>query len=510
MGARGGDGAAGSALPAGPARFRCPEDFCARRLGPGAAFRPESLAAPGKRLLLIRAPADFRPERCAGEGGGERGRGAGSESVARLLIAAGPPERLICARPFGASLRIQERGGAPDGPRPLFPVAERPPPRVPAGLKQRFLPFGARLPSSGAPPRKAARQRGKQRPLKAEPGRRARKKEKQRKARLEPEELPNPRSRAWQPEWELRWQAGREPGKGGCKAPGREGPWGAAAAVKEEPGDAPCLGSLPAESPREAPSCKKKKSRERAAEEPGNLLEEGLGPPREDPGRELPGCIKQSPGKGAGGLWGVGTLKEEPGDAPSLGSLAEESLGVTPGDLAGEPPSCKKKRRKKRERAAEGLWGTAAIKEEPGDAPSLGSLAEESLGVTPGDLAGEPPSCKKRKKRERAAEGLWGTAAVKEEPGDSCLGHLPEEHLGPAGELLACKKEKLDKEPLCGQGTEMQQRLESSVLDWAAPLWQEAEGPEEPWQRNGEAPRPKKKGRRREREDQAGLFAAGT
>ncbi|XP_026577215.1 DNA-directed RNA polymerase I subunit RPA34 isoform X1 [Pseudonaja textilis] len=454
MGAPG--GAAASGLPAGPARFRCPEDFCARCLDPGAAI---CLGAPGKRLLLIRAPADFRPESLSGHrlpllgspllrtsqpDGSQKVyglRATREESVARLLIAAGRPERLVCAQPFGGSLKIQERDSAPDAPRPLFPVPERPPPKVPAGLKQRFFPFGARLPSSGAPPRKVARARGKKRPLllwkqalwpsegpeqrplkeeaeepaaaaapgpatlpglggrllwqdarpsghleeaswSGEAGRRARKKAKKRKTRPETEELPNPSSRYWQPEWELRLQGGRE---------------------------------------------------------------------------------AEMPEAGAEGLWGAAATKEEPGDAPCLGSLLEENPRGTGEDPAGEVPSGKKKKKKE------------------------------------------------RRSRERAAEGLWGLAAIKEEPGDAlCLGHLPEEHLGPAGELLACKKEKLDKEPLWEQGTETQQRLESNVLDWAAPLWQEAEGLEEPWQRNGAAPRPKKKGRRREREDQAGLFAAGT
>uniref|UniRef100_A0A8C6YDF8 Uncharacterized protein n=1 Tax=Naja naja TaxID=35670 RepID=A0A8C6YDF8_NAJNA len=589
MGASGGearDGAAAppvaaSGLPAGPARFRCPEDFCAQRLAPGAAFCPENLGTPGKRLLLICAPADFRPERCVwGRSTGPRGSPRGSagltKSAARLLIAAGRPERLTCAQPFGGSLKIQERDGAPDAALQLFPVGERPPLQVPAGLKQRFFPFGARLPSSGAPPRKAARERGKKRPLlpwkqagpeqllggspepaeallgragskqrplkeaaeepaaaaaatgpatlpglggrllwqdarpsghleaaswsgeAEEPGRRrARKKEKKRKTGLETEELPDPSSRYWQPEGEPRLQGGRELEGGGCRTKetkaGAEELWGAAA-IKEELGDVPCLGSLPEENPRatgedpsgEVPGCKKKKkkkkkkerrSQERASEglwgvfaikeEPGDvpclgsLPEEGLGSPREEPGRELAGYIKRSPGKGAGGLWSVGALKEELGDIPSLGSFAEESLGVTPEDPAGEPPSCKKR--------------------------------------------------KKKKSRERAAEGLWGMAALKEEPGDSCLGSLPEEGLGPAGELLACRKkeEKLDKEPLWEQGTETQQH----VLDWAAPLSQEAEELEEPWQTNRAAtsPRPKKKGRRRrERGSQAGLFAAGT
>ncbi|XP_070806230.1 DNA-directed RNA polymerase I subunit RPA34 [Pituophis catenifer annectens] len=592
----------GAAEAAGPARFQCPEDFCARRL---AAFCPESLGAPGKRLLLISAPADFRPESLSGHrlalpgsplwrasqpDGSQKVyslQASREESAARLLIAAGRPERLACARPFGASLRIQETHADPGAARALFPVAERPPPRVPEGLKQRFFPFGARLKGSEAAG-KAARKRGKKRPLlplkqalwrpegpkqllggspepaggllggwaragskqplleeeeeeeaATEPAmlpvlggqllwqdarpsghleegssveepdrRRARKREKW-KTGLETEELPDPSSRYWQPEQEPRRQGGREPqGDGGdcagepagCKAKKKkkkktmqeavaEDLWDAAA-IKEEPVDVPCLWSLPEENPRAiredpagVPSCKKKKkkkkSRERLAEGlwgaaaikeelgdvpcPGNLLEEGLGSPREEPGWELAGYIKESPGKGAGGLWGIVALKEELGDAPSLGSLAQESRGVITEDPAGELPNCKKKKKKSRERLVEGLWGVAAIKEEPRDISCLGSLLEEGLGSDRG---------------------------------------------GPAGELLACKKKKrgkLDKEPLQEQGTETQ-------VDWATPLWQERR-PEEPLQTNGAAPSPrpkKKKKGRREREDQAGLYAAGT
>ncbi|XP_058052126.1 DNA-directed RNA polymerase I subunit RPA34 [Ahaetulla prasina] len=596
-------GAAGEeAAAAGPARFQCPEDFCARHWAPGAAFCPESLAAAGKRLLLISAPADFRPESLSGHrlalpgspllrasqpDGSQKVyslQASQEESAARLLIAAARPERLTCARPFGASLRIQERHADPGATPALFPVAERPPPRIPEGLKQRFFPFGARvkgpLPSSEVAG-KAARKRGKKRlllPLKqalwqpegpeqlqgsspepaggllggwvgggseprllkeevaaaTEPAvlpvlggqllwkdarpsghleegsllrevkeldRRARKREKKRKTRLETKELPDPSSRYWQPEAEPWLQGGREPKGGGgdcagepagCKAKKKttqetaaEGLWGAAA-IKEEPVDVPCLESLLEENlraigedPAGVPSWKKKKKkkrRERLAE----------------------------------GLWGAAAIKEEPGDVPCLGSLPEEGLGwelagyikQSPGKGAGE------------------LWSIVALKEELGDVPSLGSLPEESLGVTPEDSIGEHPSCKKKKRRrrsrERAAEELWGVAAIKEEPGDiSSLGNLLEEGLesarkGPAGELLACKKNKkgkLDKEPLQEQGTETQ-------LDWAAPLWQEA-GQEEPLQTNGAvpSPRPKKKkkeGRRREGEDQAGLFEAGT
>ncbi|XP_013911893.1 PREDICTED: uncharacterized protein LOC106541088, partial [Thamnophis sirtalis] len=320
--------------------------------------------------------------------------------------------------------------------------------------------------------------------------RRAGKREKQ-ETRLETEELPDPTFRYWQPEQGPWLQGGGELEGGGGDCAGEPAKRrrrkkkersrerlaeGAPAAIKEEPLDVPCLGGLPEENLRaigedpvgEAPSCKKRKKRSRERlpeggaaaikEEPldvpclGSLPEEGLGSPREETGREFAGYIKQSPGKEAGGLWGVAALKEELGDVPSLGSL-----GVTPEDPTEEPPSYKKKKKKKsRERGAEGLCSITTVKEEPGDTSCLESL----LGLG-------------------SARG------------------------GPAGDLLACKKKKkkggkLDKEPLQEQE--------------AAPLWQEP-GLEEPLQTNWASPSPQKKrreGRRREGEDQAGLSAAGT
>lgn len=541
------------------------------RAQPDAASAPSSLDGRSLTLLgsrLLRAPQPDGSQRVYSL------HGSREESGARLLVAAGRPDGLACAQPFSGCLRIQERYGEPGAARPLFPVAERPAPRVPGGLKQRFLPFGARL-RDARPPSEAAggaaRKRGKKRPLlpvkqglwrpegpepllggSTEPAegllrepasaenkrhlkaeeteatepatlpafggqpmgpleegswsggeeeperRRARKKEKKRKSNRETEGSPDHNSRYWQPEPDpCLARASRDPegGLGDCKAKkrrrkstqGAEGLWGITA-IKEEPVDVSCLGAVGEDPAGELPSCKKKKkrrSREKGAEglwgviaikeEPGDvpclgsLLGEGLGSPREEPGREFPGYIKQSPGKGAEGLWGIAALKEELGDVPSLGSLAEESLGATTEDPAEELFSCKKKKKKKksRERVAEELWAVAALKEEPGDIGCLGSLPEGGLGSARG---------------------------------------------GPAGELLACKKKKKgkrDKEPLQEQRTETQQLLESIVQDWAICLGQEA-GPEQPLQTNGEAPKPRAKKKRREGEDQAGLFAAGT
>ncbi|XP_015669340.1 DNA-directed RNA polymerase I subunit RPA34 [Protobothrops mucrosquamatus] len=567
MGAPGGEAAA-----AGPARFQCPEEFCARHFAPGAALCAESLAAPGTRLLLIRGPADFRPESLDGRSltllgsrllrapqpdGSQRVyslHGSREESGARLLVAAGRPDGLACAQPFSGCLRIQERYGEPGAARPLFPVAERPAPRVPGGLKQRFLPFGARL-RDARPPSEAAggaaRKRGKKRPLlpvaqglwrpegpepllggstepaegllrepasagnkrrllKAEeaeatepatlpafggrptgpleegawPGReeeperrRGRKKEKKRKSNRETEGSPDPNSRSWRPE--------RDP----CLPRGSREPEGG---LGDCGGGEPALGGCKAK--------KRRKSTQGAGaeglwgipaikEEPvdvsclGSPLEEGLGAVGEDPAGELHSCKKKkkrSREKGAEGLWGVLAIKEEPGDVPCLGSLLGEGLGSPREEPGREFPGYIKQSPGK---GAEGLWGITALKEELGDVPSLGSLAEESLGAITEDPAEELFSCKKKKKkkksRERVAEELWAVSALKEEPEDiGCLGSLPEGGLGsarggPAGELLACKKKKkgkMDKEPLQEQGTETQQLLESTVQDWAVPL----------------------------------------
>ncbi|KAK9394224.1 DNA-directed RNA polymerase I subunit RPA34 [Crotalus adamanteus] len=601
MGAPGGEAAA-----AGPARFQCPEEFCARHFAPGAALCAESLAAPGTQLLLIRGPADFRPESLDGRSLTLLGsrllrapqpdrsqrvyslHGSREESGARLLVAAGRPDGLACAQPFSGCLRIQERYGEPGAARPLFPVAERPAPRVPGGLKQRFLPFGARLRDARPASESAggtARKRGKKRPLlpvkqglwrpegpepllegSTEPAegllrepasagnkrrllkaeatepamlpafggrpmgpleegswlgeeeperRRARKKEKKRKSNRETEGSPDRNSSSWQPERDPCLpigsrepegglsECGGEPALGRCKAKkrrrkstqraGAEGLWGITA-IKEEPVDLSCLGSP---------------------------LEESLGAVGEDPDGEPPSCKKKrkrgSREKAAEGLWGVLAIKEEPGDVPCLGSLLGEGLGSPREESGREFPGYIKQSPGK---GTEGLWGIAALKEELGDVPFLGSLAEESLGATTEDPAEELFSCKKKKKkkrREKVEEELWAVAALKEEPGDiGCLGSLPEGGLGsarggPAGEPLACKKGKLDEEPLQEQRTETQQLLESIVQDWAMPLGQEAR-PEQPLQTNGEGPKPraKKKKRRREGEDQAGLFAAGT
>ncbi|KAM3830053.1 DNA-directed RNA polymerase I subunit RPA34 [Vipera latastei] len=480
MGPPGGEEAAA----AGPARFQCPEEFCARRFAPGAALCAESLAAPGTRLLLIRAPADFRPESLAGRSltllgprllsapqpdGSPRVyslHGSREESGARLLVAAGRPGGLACAKPFSGCLRIQERYGEPGAARPLFPVAERPAPRVPGGLKQRFLPFGARL-RDARPPWEAAggaaRKRSKKRPLlplkqelwrpqgpepllggSAEPaggmlrepasaGDKRRLPKAEEAEATEPATLPAFGGRLMGPSEEGSWSGGEE-------APQRRR---AGKKEKKRKGSRETEGS-PDPNPRYW-----QPERDPCLPEGGREQEGGLGDCGGEP--ELGRCKakrrrKSARGAGAEGLWGVTAIKEEPVDVPCLG---EEGLGAVEDDPAGELPGCRKKKRR-REKGTEGLWGVTAVKEEPGDIPCLGSLPEEGLGSAREEPGGEFPGYIKQSPG-KGAEGLWGVAALKEELGDiPSLGSHAEESLGavtedPAEELFSCKKKKKKK-----------------------------------------------------------------
>ncbi|XP_034973595.1 DNA-directed RNA polymerase I subunit RPA34 [Zootoca vivipara] len=162
MEVRGSGGVDQSGAPEGPLRFECPEEFAASPFAPGPPLSPESLRSPSKQLVLIRAPANFSPESLEGHTvplvgfqilkapqsdgtqkvyhvqatPGERG------SSARLLVPSGHLDLLTCAPPFSSSLTFCERYGDPGANQALFPVAARPAPQIPEGLKQRFLPFG--------------------------------------------------------------------------------------------------------------------------------------------------------------------------------------------------------------------------------------------------------------------------------------------------------------------------------------------------------------------------------
>lgn len=58
-------------LSPGPVRFQCPPEFEAVAPSPHPALQGGALGGPSTELWLIRAPADFCPERYARGGGGK-------------------------------------------------------------------------------------------------------------------------------------------------------------------------------------------------------------------------------------------------------------------------------------------------------------------------------------------------------------------------------------------------------------------------------------------------------
>ncbi|XP_077174722.1 DNA-directed RNA polymerase I subunit RPA34 [Paroedura picta] len=170
-----------------PLRFQHPPDFSTSPFCPGPPFSPETLQDPSKELWLIRAPADFSPQSLEGRSLPLVGlqtlkasQPSGTEKIfciqkalehqggARLLLPSGSGDCLACSPPFDGSLSICERYGDPSGNRPLLPVAARLAPRIPAGLKQRFVPFGsdperALLPRAGEEPPRKKRKKKKHR-----------------------------------------------------------------------------------------------------------------------------------------------------------------------------------------------------------------------------------------------------------------------------------------------------------------------------------------------------------
>ncbi|KAM6427672.1 DNA-directed RNA polymerase I subunit RPA34 [Liasis olivaceus] len=321
------------AAPAeGPPRFRCPEEFRARSFAPGPAFRPEALRGPARQLLLIRAPASFSPDSLTGrtvpllgsravEASPPDGARAAyslrvsrgdAGSSARLLIPSGRPDRLACAPPFAGCLSIRETRGDPGAAPALLPVADRPAPLPPEGLRQRFFPFGGwperPPPPSGAPAKAARKKSGKRQPQAAEgeaaehrgllsgeeegPRRRKSRKPLPPKSSGETEERPDPDSRGRQPEPGPRLQEGTEPGAGGGDHAG-----------------APALGGC-------RPKRQRRHQQEAAAAE---------------------GLQDVATGEDAGGLaW--------------LGGFPEVRLGSAKEELGEELPSCKKKKKKKKEK----------------------------------------------------------------------------------------------------------------------------------------------------------------
>ncbi|XP_014451006.1 DNA-directed RNA polymerase I subunit RPA34 [Alligator mississippiensis] len=141
-------------------RFQCPPDFSASPCMPEPPLTKEALQGPSKELWLIRAPADFTPDSLDGctvvlagaqtlrrkLDGARRLYGIhgtqGELGSTCLLAPSAHSGQLCCAPPFCGTLSIYEKFGDPSSGGPPLAVPSRPAPQVPAGLKQRFLPFG--------------------------------------------------------------------------------------------------------------------------------------------------------------------------------------------------------------------------------------------------------------------------------------------------------------------------------------------------------------------------------
>uniref|UniRef100_A0A8D0DSS9 DNA-directed RNA polymerase I subunit RPA34 n=1 Tax=Salvator merianae TaxID=96440 RepID=A0A8D0DSS9_SALMN len=456
----------------GAPRFECPEDFRACAFAPGAPFTPEALRDPSKKLVLIRAPPDFSPESLDGRLLPLRGcqnikvpQPDGTQKVysvqtaqghpgsgAHLLVPSGRLDDLTCAPSISSCLSIWERHGDPGADQPLFPVAARPAPHIPEGLKQRFLPFGGQL-KRPRPPWEAP----------AEPPQRKKKKK-----------------------------------KGHRHRPG--GSDGERPELEQEP----CVDQSPETPSREpvmlAAGDVNGEQQEAAAEEEGEVLCDGAQrpqPPEQDslPTRSL-GASSQE-GSLAGEEQSHRKKKKKRKDKSGEETAAEEApalypvepspelLPQWPGELEAQAGGCgspeaealvphkAKKRRRKRgeEEAAEEEGGVAellaagAVKEE---APwQLGALGRDPEEGEPG-LECSSSTAKKSKKKRRGepaeAEQGGGTLLLepcipKQEPGgwDEGLGLGQGELLGPPAEGLSPtpkkkKKKKKHKEESAEEG----------------------------------------------------------
>ncbi|XP_033014703.1 DNA-directed RNA polymerase I subunit RPA34 [Lacerta agilis] len=414
MEVRGGGGRSGT--PEGPLRFECPEEYAASPFAPGPPLSPESLRSPSKQLVLIRAPANFSPESLEGHAvplvgfqilkapqsdgtqkvyhvqatPGERG------SSARLLVPSGRLDLLTCAPPFSSSLTFCERYGDPSANQPLFPVAARPAPQIPKGLKQRFLPFGG-CPKRPPPMQEAAE----------EPPRKKRKKKRTLERAGDPQEHPL-----------VKQEESRESG----------GPEEISEGLVAQVEVAPEEGA--GEEGRRRKKRKKEKRKEEEEEmvvatseaEPGSHTG-GNGSPEAGGKAPHKHKKKRKHEEEAAALLGPACLKTEPGMEPSsLGGSPQACLAQVKEEPELGPP---KKKKKKREKAEEGR-GTVSlepgsVKQELGGWRELEAPSEPPGGGGGGQWQGESSELraeelsqkkhkKKKKKQKREEE------PVKEEP----------------------------------------------------------------------------------------------
>ncbi|XP_062996134.1 DNA-directed RNA polymerase I subunit RPA34 [Elgaria multicarinata webbii] len=437
----------------GPPRFQCPVEFSASAFAPGPPFSPEMLQDPSKQLLLIRAPANFSPESLDGQvvslsafqtvKAMQLDRMQKVYSVqptpgdlggfAHLLVPSGQEDQLTCAPPFSGSLSIWERYGDPSANQPLLPVADRPAPQIPEGLKQRFLPFGGQLMGPPPPPQQA---------VEKPPQKKKKKRQLQAVGDVgDPEEQLPLKPELW---------VGRGP----------EVPSGGSTVPVEDSQPSSILGSASQESlwsAEEEPSRKSKKKRKRRQKEEIVQEEEVLlNPGSINQLPELDPCLpggEPEPHTGENGSSGmeglvrrkhkkkrrreeeaaakeamtrvdVASVKEEvatePWELGWAGDIPEGSLAVADEELGTGLPSRKSKKKKKKEKVkAEEEQDGGGLLLEPSsikqellgydelEAPSgPGVELEESSGATAEVPRQKHKKKKKKLKKEETEEGL--------------------------------------------------------------------------------------------------------
>ncbi|XP_015262521.1 PREDICTED: DNA-directed RNA polymerase I subunit RPA34 [Gekko japonicus] len=521
----------GMEAPAGPPRFKCPPDFSASPFIPGPPFSQEALQDPAKELWLIRAPANFSPESLNGHSVPLLGfqmlkapQPGGTEKIfhvqtalehlggAHLLLHSGQGGRLACSPPFGGSLNVCERHGDLGGNQPLFPVAARPAPRIPAGLRQSFLPFGSNPESAPLPG------------AVEEPPRKKKKKMKKQHRLGEEEDRP--------PLFGM--PLGETTGAGETEAGGPHEVHG----VGSQPGSAAVAQNsvLPAEPEDLAPLSKKKKKkrkeeRERKEEtageaETGQRHEDGAAPPATDP--QLSSAADAQNGLLSGEAEDLAPLskkkkkkrkeererKEEVGEEAASATRQHEEGGVAGGALGPEAPltsaafahdgllsgeaeaagpGSKKKKKKKREedgeRKEETRGEAASPHQADGTAPwAVGSQPDPAAVGQDGLLSGEaedPAPLSKKKKRGEGGELGGETEATQppREEGAAPRGISPQPHAEPVAQEGPLSGRVEDPSPR-RQKKKKKRRDEREVKEETGTGTEAARPPEE----NGAAP----------------------
>ncbi|XP_029427683.1 DNA-directed RNA polymerase I subunit RPA34 [Rhinatrema bivittatum] len=147
-------------------KFNSPPDFIACSLGSTPSFTQKKLCSSSTEVWLIKAPVDFNPD-CFNrqkvplcgfqtleveKDGGSRCysifSSVGQQGSSHLLVPSGEEGQLACSPALNGYLNICDSFSDPTSNSPPKTTTASPAPPVPAGLKQRFQPFGATLPSN--------------------------------------------------------------------------------------------------------------------------------------------------------------------------------------------------------------------------------------------------------------------------------------------------------------------------------------------------------------------------